>query len=54
MKRTLFADEHEALRESFGRYLDAEIVPAYDAWEREGRIPREALRRLGELGFLGL
>ncbi|HEY3019815.1 MAG TPA: acyl-CoA dehydrogenase family protein [Solirubrobacteraceae bacterium] len=54
MRRTLFADEHEALRESFGRYLDAEIVPAYDAWEREGRIPREALRRLGELGFLGL
>jgi alkylation response protein AidB-like acyl-CoA dehydrogenase len=54
VKRELFADEHEALRESFARYLDAEVVPHYEEWEREGRIPREELRRLGELGFLGL
>ena len=54
MKRELFGDEHEALRESFARYLDTEIIHAYDGWERAGRIPREVLRRLGELGFLGL
>jgi alkylation response protein AidB-like acyl-CoA dehydrogenase len=54
MKRTVFAEEHEDLRESFARYLDAEIVPAYDEWERAGRIPRDVLRRLGALGFLGL
>jgi alkylation response protein AidB-like acyl-CoA dehydrogenase len=54
MKRELFNEEHEALRESFGRYLDAEVVPHYEQWEQAGRIPREVLRRLGELGFLGL
>jgi alkylation response protein AidB-like acyl-CoA dehydrogenase len=54
VKRELFEDEHQALRESFARYLEAEVVPCYDDWERAGRIPREALRRLGELGFLGL
>jgi alkylation response protein AidB-like acyl-CoA dehydrogenase len=54
VKRDLFEDDHEALRESFGRFLDAEVVPRYDGWERSGRIPRDALRRLGELGFLGL
>jgi acyl-CoA dehydrogenase len=54
VKRELFGEEHEALRESFARYLDAEIVPRYDEWERNGRIPRAELRRLGELGFLGL
>ncbi|HEX4718578.1 MAG TPA: acyl-CoA dehydrogenase family protein [Thermoleophilaceae bacterium] len=54
MKRELFNEEHDALRESFGRYLDAEVGPHYEEWERAGRIPREALRRLGELGFLGL
>jgi alkylation response protein AidB-like acyl-CoA dehydrogenase len=54
MRRELFNDEHEALRESFGRFLDAEVVPCYEQWEQSGRIPREALRRLGELGFLGL
>jgi acyl-CoA dehydrogenase len=54
MRRELFDEEHEALRESFGRYLDAEVVPQFDQWERAGRIPREVLSRLGELGFLGL
>jgi alkylation response protein AidB-like acyl-CoA dehydrogenase len=54
MRRTVFAEEHDDLRESFGRYLDAEVVPVYDEWERAGRIPRDVLRRLGQLGFLGL
>jgi acyl-CoA dehydrogenase len=54
VKRELFEEEHEALRESFARYLEAEVVPRYEEWEREGRIPRAQLRRLGELGFLGL
>jgi long-chain-acyl-CoA dehydrogenase len=54
MSRELFGDEHEALRESFGRYLDAEVVPHYEQWERAGRIPRAELLRLGQLGFLGL
>ena len=30
MRRELFGEEHEALRESFARYLDTEIVPRYD------------------------
>jgi long-chain-acyl-CoA dehydrogenase len=53
MKRPIFTSEHEDLRESFGRYLDAEVVPHYERWERDGRIPRDVLRRVGELGFLG-
>jgi alkylation response protein AidB-like acyl-CoA dehydrogenase len=53
MKRTIFNSEHDDLRDSFGRYLDAEVVPHYERWEREGRIPREILRHAGELGFLG-
>jgi acyl-CoA dehydrogenase len=54
MRRERFGEEHQGLRESFARYLDAEVVPRYDDWERAGRIPRDELRRLGELGFLGL
>ena len=53
MRRPIFTPEHDDLRESFGRYLDKEIVRAYEGWEHEGRIPRDALRRAGELGFLG-
>jgi acyl-CoA dehydrogenase len=54
MRRDLLEPEHEDLRESFGRYLDAEVVPEYEVWEQQGRIPRDVLRRVGELGFLGL
>jgi alkylation response protein AidB-like acyl-CoA dehydrogenase len=53
MRRDLLGPEHDDLRESFGRFLDAEIVPEYAGWEASGRIPREVLRRVGELGFLG-
>jgi alkylation response protein AidB-like acyl-CoA dehydrogenase len=53
VKRDIFTNEQDDLRESFGRYLDAEVTPNYQDWERQGRIPREALRRVGELGFLG-
>jgi alkylation response protein AidB-like acyl-CoA dehydrogenase len=53
MRRTIFTDEHEALRETFGSYLDREVAPVYDDWERAGLIPREVLRHWGRLGFLG-
>ena len=53
MERPLFGPEHRALRETWGRFLDSEVAPVYDDWERERRIPREVLRRIGELGFLG-
>jgi alkylation response protein AidB-like acyl-CoA dehydrogenase len=53
MKRDLLTAEHEDLRESFGRFLEAEVVPHYESWERDGRIPRDVLRRVGELGFFG-
>src|SRR5215207_11272351 len=53
MKRPLFGPEHQSLRDSWGSFLDREVAPVYDEWERARRIPREVLRRVGELGFLG-
>ncbi|HEY3772182.1 MAG TPA: acyl-CoA dehydrogenase family protein [Solirubrobacteraceae bacterium] len=53
MERTLYDDEHLALREAWGDYLDREVAPVYDEWEREARIPRDVLTRIGSLGFLG-
>jgi alkylation response protein AidB-like acyl-CoA dehydrogenase len=52
MNRPLFGPEHQALREAWGSFLDREVAPVYDDWERARRIPREVLRRVGELGFL--
>ena len=36
--RTLFDSEHEQFRESFRRFLEAEAVPHYDQWEKDGEI----------------
>jgi acyl-CoA dehydrogenase len=49
-----FADEHEQLRESIGRWVREEIAPNVDEWEEAREFPRELYLRAGELGFLGL
>jgi len=49
-----FADEHEQLRETIGRWVRTEIVPHVDEWEAAREFPRELYTRAAELGFLGL
>jgi len=49
-----FREEHEALRAQVRRFVEAEIKPHASAWEEQGFVPREVLRRMGELGFLGI
>jgi alkylation response protein AidB-like acyl-CoA dehydrogenase len=54
MRRTLFEDEHAAFRDSFRQFLDREVLPHYDAWERGGIVPREVFATAGRHGFLGM
>ncbi|MGE5088269.1 MAG: acyl-CoA dehydrogenase family protein [Candidatus Levyibacteriota bacterium] len=46
--------ERALLREQVERFVAREIEPRAEAWERQGSVPREVLRRMGELGWLGL
>jgi len=50
----LFSDEQNMLREQLRRFVDEEIKSHGDAWERQGFVPRELLRRMGQLGFFGI
>uniref|UniRef100_A0A7C1FQT9 Acyl-[acyl-carrier-protein] dehydrogenase MbtN n=1 Tax=Caldilinea aerophila TaxID=133453 RepID=A0A7C1FQT9_9CHLR len=52
MKRTLYTDEHLMFRDAFHRFLEKEILPYHEQWERDGIVPREVWRKAGELGFL--
>ena len=52
MERTLYVDEHEALRTSFRSWLDRDVVPHHEAWEREGIVPRSVFTEAGRHGFL--
>ncbi len=44
--------EIELFRQTVRRFLEREVAPHYDSWEREGMAPREVWRRLGEHGLL--
>jgi len=54
MRRTLFDDEHEDFRASWRTFLEREVAPHYEEWERERLVPREVFARAGEHGFLGM
>jgi acyl-CoA dehydrogenase len=49
-----FTDEHRGFRDSLRRFIDQEVVPKAQGWEEAGMVPREVLRRMGELGYLGI
>ena len=52
--RTLYVDEHEQFRSAFRSWLDREVVPNHEQYERDGITPRELWLAAGSHGFLGL
>ena len=53
-KREIFEPEHEDYRESFARFLQKEVVPHYNEWERNQIVPRELFTKCAEHGFLAM
>src|SRR5687767_472899 len=54
MKRELLEPEHEDFRDSFRTFLEREVSPHVEDWEREGIVPRELYAKAGEHGFVGI
>ena len=52
LPRTLFSEEHEIFREATKRFIEAEIVPYHDQWEKDGIVSRDLWRAAGEQGLL--
>jgi acyl-CoA dehydrogenase len=46
--------EHEQLQDTVARFLAEEVEPHGEAWEEQGFVPREVIRKLGALGLLGI
>ena len=42
--------EHELLREQISRFINREVEPYAAAWEEQGCVPREVLRKMGKAG----
>lgn len=54
MNSMYFTEEHQAFRKSFQNFLQKEVVPHIDKWEKTGTIERFIWKKFGEMGYFGL
>lgn len=50
-ERTIFTDEHDQFRKTFRNWLDKEVVPNHEQWEKDGITPRSLWLEAGKHGF---
>lgn len=54
MKSLFFTEEHELFRSSLQDFFKTEVNPFINEWEAAGKTDRAILRKMGEMGYLGL
>lgn len=48
------SDEHKMIRDAARDFAQKEIVPIAAEFDESGEFPRETVRKMGELGFMGI
>ena len=48
----MYLEEHAIFRTAFKKFLEREIVPHLEGWEKDGIVSRDAWRKMGASGFL--
>ena len=54
MRNAYMTDELEAIYQQTVDFVAKEVTPHGNAWEEAGKVPREVLNQMGELGMFGL
>ena len=54
MKRALLTEDHELFRASFRQFLEREVAPRFEEFERSGLVERDVFSKAGASGFLGM
>ena len=52
MTRDFLTEEHEAFRRTVRTFVEREIAPHHDQWEKDGIVPRDLWRKAGAQGLL--
>lgn len=52
MPSRLYKEEHELFRKTVTAFIDREIAPNYERWEKEGQVSREVWKKAGAEGLL--
>jgi acyl-CoA dehydrogenase len=54
MSHWIFTEEHQIFRKAVSSFIEKEITPNVEQWEKDGETPRSLFKRMGELGYLGI
>ena len=54
MDSMYFTEEHQLFRQSLKNFLQKEVVPHIEKWEKSGTIERFIWSKFGEMGYFGL
>lgn len=52
LERTIYGQEHELFRASIRSFIEKELKPYHDQWEKDHIVPREFWRKAGAQGML--
>jgi glutaryl-CoA dehydrogenase len=50
---SLFSDEEKLVRQTVREFVDQEVLPSIEEWNREGKFPCHLVPLMAELGFYG-
>jgi alkylation response protein AidB-like acyl-CoA dehydrogenase len=51
-ERRLFREEHDMFRDTVRKFVEREIAPHHQQWEKDGVVPRDLWLKAGEAGLL--
>ncbi|HVO66240.1 MAG TPA: acyl-CoA dehydrogenase family protein [Syntrophales bacterium] len=54
MKSLYFTADHDMFRHTVRQFVEKEVTPHADDWEKDQHIPHSIWNRMGDLGFLGI
>ncbi len=53
-KFSYFSEQHQLFRITLREFLDIEVRPFIDQWEKNGEVPRSIYQKFGKMGYFGL
>jgi len=54
MRRTIFNEEHDEFRAMAREFVAKELLPVFETFETNGKIDKEFIAKMGEMGLTGL
>lgn len=52
MDRLCFDEDQQMFRDAYRRFLEQEVLPHREQWRKDGIVPREMFKKMGEQGYL--